>query len=180
MDHPGPSVACVGGHAIAGGCVLAPCCDRSVATDSERARIGLTEVALGACFPPAILRLLRQRLPAGRREELLLDARPYAPREALRVGPVDEVAADPFAVARERPAELARHPARAYAPAKGSHLGRLLGVLVRPRRTGAYPLRRGATDVGPEDGRRFVEEELAVRGSDELRRRIRGVLEGRR
>jgi len=41
-------------------------------------------------------------------------------------------------------------------------------------------LRRGVTDLGPEDERRFVERELAIWGSQELRERIRGLLEGRK
>src|SRR5690348_5858748 len=32
-QHPGPTVACVNGHAIAGGCVLVLCCDHRVAAD---------------------------------------------------------------------------------------------------------------------------------------------------
>ena len=62
-QHPAPVVVAINGHAIAGGCVLAQCADHRVATTSPRARIGLNEVALGVCFPPKILGLLRRRLP---------------------------------------------------------------------------------------------------------------------
>ncbi len=36
--HPGPTVACVNGHAIAGGCVIALCCDVRIAVDDPRVR----------------------------------------------------------------------------------------------------------------------------------------------
>src|SRR6516165_1701879 len=59
--YPGPTVAAVNGHAIAGGCVIALCCDLRIATNDPRARIGLNEVARGLEFPPKILALTRQR-----------------------------------------------------------------------------------------------------------------------
>src|SRR5215475_5138111 len=45
--HPAPTVALVNGHAIAGGCVIALCCDQRIAQRNPRTRIGLNEVALG-------------------------------------------------------------------------------------------------------------------------------------
>src|SRR5215813_9319973 len=45
--HPAPTVALVNGHAIAGGCVLALCCDYRVAPAEPSIKIGLNEVAVG-------------------------------------------------------------------------------------------------------------------------------------
>src|SRR6185436_9330094 len=47
FGYDGPMVACVNGHAIAGGCVIALCADLRVAADDPKIRIGLNEVALG-------------------------------------------------------------------------------------------------------------------------------------
>ena len=58
FHHPAPTVACVNGHAIAGGCVLVQCCDHRVATANPRTKIGLNEVAIGVCFPTRILSLI--------------------------------------------------------------------------------------------------------------------------
>ena len=58
--HPAPTVACVNGHAIAGGCILALCCDLRVARDDATVRIGLNEVPLGLEFPPKLLKLVRR------------------------------------------------------------------------------------------------------------------------
>src|SRR5512146_795258 len=53
-EHPAPIVAWVNGHAIAGGCILAMCCDRVVAGSDPRFRIGLNETALGRPVPPPV------------------------------------------------------------------------------------------------------------------------------
>jgi enoyl-CoA hydratase len=51
LSHDAPVVACVNGHAIAGGCVLMLACDLRVATASPAARLGLNEAALAAPRP---------------------------------------------------------------------------------------------------------------------------------
>lgn len=157
FEHPAPTVALVNGHAIAGGCVLAVCCDHRVATDDERVRIGANEVALGACFPPAILAMMQHRLPAQHRSRVLLGAELFTPREALRLGLVDEVAEDAEPVARRRLAALAAHPPGTYAITKAA------------LRAGAAP--------GPEDERRFVEDEVPIWTSPAIRARVLAVLE---
>ena len=116
--YPGPTVAAVNGHALAGGCVLALCCDHRVITSEPRVRIGLNEVALGVPFPPKTLAAVLHRVPPRSRDEVLLGAQLHAPDAALRLGLVDEIAADPLARARERLALLAAHPAEAYAATK--------------------------------------------------------------
>jgi len=116
--HPAPTVACVNGHAIAGGSVLALSCDYSVATNSPKARIGLTEVALGLCFPPCCLEIITHRLPNWTQGEVLLGGALYAPTDALRVGLIDAVADDPLEAARERLSAWSKHPAAGYAQTK--------------------------------------------------------------
>ncbi len=74
FTYPGPTVACVNGHAIAGGTVLALCCDHRVATSNENARIGLNEVAIGLHFPPRVLALAKNRIPKRHLEQVLLGA----------------------------------------------------------------------------------------------------------
>jgi enoyl-CoA hydratase len=118
FDHPAPTVACVNGHAIAGGCVLTLCCDYRVATSDARARIGLNEVALGLLFPPKIFRVVSHRVPPRSRHEVVLRAALHPPAEALRLGLVDEVADDPRAASEARVRELAALPRHAYAGTK--------------------------------------------------------------
>ena len=116
--YSGPTVACVNGHAIAGGCVLALCCDHRIAAADPRLRMGLNEVALGVPFPPRTLAAVLQRVPPRSRDEVLLGAELHGVEAALRLGLVDESVADPVARARERLGFLASHPADAYAATK--------------------------------------------------------------
>ncbi len=116
--YPGPTVALLNGHAIAGGTVLALTCDYRVVTSDPKARLGLNEVALGLRFPPSLLTLVRRRLPPQHFDTVVLGAKLHSPGEALRLGLVDEVADDARAVAERVLAELALHPAPAYASAK--------------------------------------------------------------
>ncbi len=117
-EYPGPSVACVDGHAIAGGCVLALCCDWRVAADRDDIRIGLNEVALGLEFPPKILALARDRVPRRHLERVILEAGLHSPHEARALGLIDEVAVDPLTSARAALARLAAQPRATYAATK--------------------------------------------------------------
>jgi enoyl-CoA hydratase len=118
FQYPGPTVACVNGHAIAGGCIIAMCCDWRVAQTGSPAKIGLNEVAIGLRFPPRILEICRRRISVHHLGEVLLGAKLYSAVDALRVGLVDEVAGHAEDAARAHLAALAAHPAEAYAMTK--------------------------------------------------------------
>ncbi len=153
--HDGPTAAAVNGHAIAGGCLVAMCCDVRVATDHPRARIGLNEVALGLRFPPALLRLVQARISPAHLDEVVLGGALHDPAGALRLGFVDELSGDPVARARERLGALAAHPREAYAATKRD-------------------LRSYEPTAAEE--RRFVDEVLPVWTSAAIKDRIRGFL----
>jgi enoyl-CoA hydratase/carnithine racemase len=124
--YTGPTVACVNGHAIAGGCILALCCDLRVIADRPEIRIGLNEVALGLEFPPKTLAMARRRVPAHAWERVMLEAGLHDPATALRLGLVDELAPDPLSVARGRLTALAAHPRAAYVETKRTLRGNAL------------------------------------------------------
>lgn len=155
--YPGPTVACVNGHAIAGGCILAMCCDHRIMIANPRARIGLNEVAIGLRFPPTILNIVLARTPLGSREQIVLGAQLYGPADALRVGLLDEVSETPRADSERRLALLAGHPAQAYALTKADL--------------------RGDPAPTAEETDRFVDETLPIWTSDAVRERILAVLE---
>ena len=158
FEHPGPVVACVEGHAIAGGCVLLQACDARVVTDRPEVRLGVNELALGACYPPNALAVVAARLPRRHVERVVLGAELFSPQEALALGLVDRVEADPLAAARAEAARLASHPPEAYAYVK------------RELRAGALP--DEATVA------RWHEEALPQWSSQALRDRIRAALGG--
>jgi enoyl-CoA hydratase/carnithine racemase len=117
-SHAGPTVACVNGHAIAGGCVLALCCDYRIAGNNPQIRIGLNELALGVPFPPKALAIVRARVPNQFLHRLLLSAELYSPEAAMDLGIIDEVVHDALDVSRRRLDHLASRPAAAYAATK--------------------------------------------------------------
>jgi enoyl-CoA hydratase len=157
FTYPGPTVALVNGHAIAGGCVLALCCDHRVATQEPGVRIGLNEVALGLEFPPRTLAMIRAQLPPALAARAVLRAELYDPVAAREAGLVDEVAAEPRAVALARLAALARLPRGAYARAKDA-------------------LRGDALRLSSAEERRFEEETLPRWASEETRAAARRAL----
>ncbi len=116
--YPAPTVAGINGHAIAGGCVLALCCDYRISTTNPRAKIGLNEIALGLRFPPTIFRIVRDRVPRRFHERILLGAKLYTPQRALEFGLVDELTDEPLTVARERLRTFAGRSSTAYAATK--------------------------------------------------------------
>jgi enoyl-CoA hydratase/carnithine racemase len=136
--YPGPTVALVNGHAIAGGCILALACDQAVASSDPRVRIGVNEVALGLAFPPRTLKMVRARLGGPAAERAVLGAGLHDPAAARALGLVDEISAEARAVALLRLEERALHPPRAYAAAKGA-------------------LRGGKLDLSPAEQRAFAE-----------------------
>jgi enoyl-CoA hydratase len=112
---PGPVVAAVNGHAIAGGCILACACDRRLMT-SGAARIGVPELRVGVPFPPLVVEILRAAVPAPHFNELLYVGRTYEPPDALARGIVDELVAPDALAARAQAvaADLAATPAASF------------------------------------------------------------------
>ena len=88
---PVPVVAAIAGHAPAGGCVLALCCDYRVMADGPY-RIGLNETRVGLVAPEGIQRLMRRVVGVHRAERLLVSGELVESGDALAMGLVDELA----------------------------------------------------------------------------------------
>src|SRR5690606_15352344 len=87
---PVPVVAAMAGHAPAGGCVLALCCDYRVMSEGPY-RIGLNETQVGLVAPEGIQALLARVVGPHRSERLLVAGAMPDAAEALRIGLVDEL-----------------------------------------------------------------------------------------
>ncbi|TDK28665.1 enoyl-CoA hydratase/isomerase family protein [Luteimonas aestuarii] len=87
---PVPVVAALNGHAPAGGCVLALCCDYRVMASGPY-RIGLNETQVGLLAPDGIQHLMRRVVGAHRAERLLVGGEMVDAQRALEIGLVDEL-----------------------------------------------------------------------------------------
>lgn len=106
FDHPGPVVAAVNGHAIAGGCVIAAACDVRL---MSQGKIGLAELSVGVPFPPAGIEIMRHATgPAV--GHLVLTAALLDPAQAHSIGLVHHVGKPDDLV--DQAVDLARQMAR--------------------------------------------------------------------
>lgn len=88
-----PVVAAIGGHAVAGGCVLALTADYRVLRRGGM-NIGLNEVRVGVPLPWSVATLLKASVRPERLSEVALLGRNFADDQALDVGLVQELAAE--------------------------------------------------------------------------------------
>jgi len=111
FELPKPVVAAVNGHAIAGGCVLAACADRTLMADGT-GRIGVPELRVGVPFPRVAVEILRHTVGEVAARRLIVDAGTHTPADARALGLVDELLpseellARAIAVARELATEI--------------------------------------------------------------------------
>ncbi len=124
FSYPGPTGVAIQGHAVAGGCLLALCCDLRIIA-AGRPRIGLSELNLGVPVPASSLVMLRERLAANVVEELVMGGDGCNAERARDQGVVHRIAEPALLVAKtERELiRLASKPAQAFAATKRFLLG---------------------------------------------------------
>jgi len=88
---PGPVVAAVNGHALGGGFVLMLGCDYRIATDSELAKLGMTEAQAGIPFPAGPVEIIRNELSPELLRHLTLSSAVLTPRDFLQSRVLDEL-----------------------------------------------------------------------------------------
>lgn len=89
-----PSACAITGHAPAGGCVLATCCDYRAMVEGKFV-IGLNEAAFGLVPPMFVIDSFRNTLLSDRHvERALTTGKLYGVREAYEIGLIDDVATD--------------------------------------------------------------------------------------
>ena len=119
LTLPKPVVAAVNGHAIAGGCILAACCDHRVMVDGT-GRIGVPELGVGVPFPALPLQIMAARVADTALRHLVFTARTVQVDEAKALGLIDEKC--PAGMLMDRALEaahrLASIPAGAFALTK--------------------------------------------------------------
>ncbi|MEM7200683.1 MAG: enoyl-CoA hydratase/isomerase family protein [Planctomycetota bacterium] len=130
--HPGPLVAALNGHAIAGGCVIAAAADRRVMA-ADVGRIGVTELLVGVPFPAVALELVRQLVAPPIAQDLVLTGRTVDAATAQAMGLVDEIVpqAEVLDTALRAARQLAAMPAATFAVTKRQLRAPLLAAVAQ-------------------------------------------------
>ena len=156
---PKPTVAAITGHALAGGCILALCCDWRFIAEGRKL-MGLNEVKLGVPVPYLADRVLHALAGVRHARKIMECGDFYAPAEALEMGMVDEVL----------PVEAVVNNALAHAEKLGSLPGAAYGMIKQNRvETTAAEVLAGET----EKERYFIESWY----SEAVRERLREAME---
>lgn len=90
FSFPKPTVAAITGHAIAGGCILALCCDYRFISDGRKL-MGLNEIKLGVPVPYPADRILRELIGYNFARNVIESGEFYNPQELFQFGMVDVV-----------------------------------------------------------------------------------------
>jgi len=85
---PCPTVAAMNGHAFAGGAFMALSCDYRIMRE-DRGWFSVSEVDVGVPIPPAMMGILRGKLPANTARDALLTGKRYTADEAIAAGIAD-------------------------------------------------------------------------------------------
>lgn len=88
--HPQPVVIACTGHALAAGALILLAADTRIGTRGAF-KIGLNETSIGLVLSPFAVHLARGRIPVEHLTEAVIQARSYAPDEAIARGFLDEV-----------------------------------------------------------------------------------------
>lgn len=137
--HPAPTVASIQGHCVAGGYLLAACCERRIVRHDDKIRFGLPAVRLGLQYPPVLLNAVKYVVPHYHWEDVFLGAGQVGAERALQMHMIEELVEDPMARSLEWLAQRAALPQEAYAATKRS-------------------LREPKVQISDEEMRRFQED----------------------
>lgn len=90
FTFPKPTMAAITGHAIAGGCILALCCDYRYIAEGRKL-MGLNEIKLGVPVPYPADCMLRQIVKPQAAREIMYTGEFFNPGQLHQFGMVDEV-----------------------------------------------------------------------------------------
>lgn len=120
---PKPTVAAITGHAIAGGCILALCCDYRFCADGRKL-MGLNEIKLGVPVPYLADCVLHQIVGARNAREIMCTGEFYEVDDSYRMGLIDRVVPLEHVIreAIEKADSIGRLPGNAFAAIKSNRV----------------------------------------------------------
>ena len=129
---PKPTIAAINGHAIAGGCILALCCDYRFMGDGKKL-IGLNEVKLGVSVPYLPQKILEQIAGGRVATEMIFSGEFYTPEKAFNMGVVDGIFSSDELLQKsiEKARILGEQPADAFATVKINRAGEIKEFYLR-------------------------------------------------
>lgn len=131
---PKPTIAAITGHAIAGGCILALCCDYRIIAQGRKL-MGVNELKLGVPVPFLAQQVLAMVCGESMAQEVVETGDLYDATRLFELGLVDQVApleeVRPLALARA--AELGALPPRGFAGSKLNRVGDVAERFLRRR-----------------------------------------------
>ncbi len=87
---PKPVIAAIGGHAVAGGCVLAMACDQRVMV-AGKAKIALNEMTFGSSLFSCVTETLKYAVGSKQAEHIVYSGKMFSAEQAHSIGMVDKV-----------------------------------------------------------------------------------------
>ena len=140
---PVPVVCAINGHAVAGGLVLALCCDWRIAVDTPFIA-GLAEVRVGVPYPVAAMEVVRQELRPDVARRLVLFGEDMTATAAIDAGMFDEMVDSGKLLerAQAKADEFAALPQAAFAASK-KQLRSRASQAIEAAIAGAEPLLNG-------------------------------------
>jgi len=123
---PKPTLAAITGHAIAGGCILALCCDYRFISEGRKL-MGLNEIKLGVPVPYPADCILRNLVGFRMARDIMDTGEFYQGKELLKMGIVDEVSPPDqmLAMSVEKAQSLSGASPQAFAMIKRSRVERV-------------------------------------------------------
>jgi len=125
-ELPMPTVAAIERHAVAGGCILAACCDYRLIAEG-RTLMGIATSRLGVPVPHVAGLLLLEIVGARAARDMLDSGEFLPPPELLRIGMVDRILprAEVEEAATAHATRLGELPAAAFAATKSQRTARV-------------------------------------------------------
>ena len=87
---PKPLIGSINGHAIAGGCMLATCCDFRLMAHGK-AKISLNEIGFGSSIFAGSAELLKFWVGSKHASDILFHGKMYSAEEAVKMGLIDQI-----------------------------------------------------------------------------------------